>query len=353
MRVALAADFSTDSLNPADHSQFAIGFDRRDLPRLHELWDGIVLSERWSEGELTERFESAWSGLHGLGSAATGGWTGAAMAALDFAGVRGEKVLCPSNTFMATPLSIIHSGGEPVFVDCNREDLCMSFEDFERKAEEHRPRAAVVVHIGGHISFEIERIADYCRANDIFLLEDCAHAHGATWNGRRAGSWGDAGSYSFYATKTISTGEGGMLVSSRDEIVEHARAFRNYGKPDHKVEGLNLRMSEFTAAIGIVQTERLEEIVARKNEVARELLDPQYGSRLELPDGMTSGLYKYIVFEPIERSTGKVYDDPCHRIMGTGDKLPNTDWVAQNHWCVPLYYAPAVETESGALEETA
>ena len=269
------SDASLDSLNPADHSQFAIGFDRRDLPRLHELWDGIVLSERWSEGELTERFESTWSGLHGLESVATGGWTGAALAALDFAGVRGEKVLCPSNTFMATPLSIIHSGGEPVFVDCNREDLCMSFEDFERKAEEHRPRAAVIVHIGGHIAFEVERIAEYCRANDIFLLEDCAHAHGASWNGRRAGSWGDAGAYSFYATKTISTGEGGMLVSSRDEIVEHAKAFRNYGKPDHQVEGLNLRMSEFTAAIGIVQTERLEEIVARKNEVARRTARPR------------------------------------------------------------------------------
>ncbi len=311
-----------------------------------------MLSERWSEGELTSRFESAWADLHGLGSVAAGGWTGAALAALDFAGVAGKKVLCPSNTFMATPLSIIHSGGEPVFVDCNREDLCMSFEDFERKAEEHRPRAAVIVHIGGHIAFDVERIAEYCQEHGIFLLEDCAHAHGASWNGRRPGSWGDAGAYSFYATKTISTGEGGMLVSNRDEITEHARAFRNYGKPDHQVEGLNLRMSEFTAAIGLLQTERLEQIVARKNEIAREQLDPVYESRLELPDGMTSGLYKYVVFEEIERSTGKVYEDPCHRIMGTGDELPNTDWVSQNHWCVPLYYAPAVEAEK-ALEETA
>jgi perosamine synthetase len=342
-----------DSLTPADHSQFAIGFDRRDLPRLHALWDEIVLSERWSEGELTERFETAWAGLHGLGSVATGGWTGAALAALDFAGVKGEKVLCPSNTFMATPLSIIHSGGEPVFVDCNREDLCMSFEDFERKAEQHRPKAAVLVHIGGHIAFDSDRIAEYCRANDIFLLEDCAHAHGATWNGRRPGSWADAGAYSFYATKTVSTGEGGMLVSDRDEIIEHARAFRNYGKPDHEVEGLNLRMSEFTAAIGLVQTGRLEEIVARKNEIARKQLDPVYESRLGLPDGMTSGLYKYIVFEEIERSTGKVYEDPCHRIMGTGDELPNTDWVAHNHWCVPLYYAPALESDEVSVEETA
>ena len=148
-RQALPTHAASALLNPADHSQFAIGFDRRDLPRLHELWDEIVLAERWSEGEMTARFEAAWSELHGLGSVATGGWSGAALAALDFAGVRGEKVLCPSNTFMATPLAIMHSGAEPVFVDCNREDLCMSFEDFERKAEEHRPRAAVLVQIGG------------------------------------------------------------------------------------------------------------------------------------------------------------------------------------------------------------
>ncbi|MFI5027285.1 MAG: DegT/DnrJ/EryC1/StrS family aminotransferase, partial [Solirubrobacterales bacterium] len=228
-----------------------------------------MLSEQWSEGEMTSRFESAWADLHGLGSVATGGWSGAALAALDFAGVQGQKVLCPSNTFMATPLAIIRSGAEPVFVDCNREDLCTSFEDFERKAEEHKPRAAVLVHIGGHVAFEVERIAEYCRANDIFLLEDCAHAHGASWHGRRPGSWGDAGAYSFYATKTVSTGEGGMLVSNDDDLLEHARLFRNYGKPDHRVEGLNLRMSEFTAAIGLVQTARLEEIVARKNAIAR------------------------------------------------------------------------------------
>ncbi len=316
---------------------------------MHELWNQIVISERWSEGQMTTRFEAAWSDLHGLGSLATAGWSGAALAALDFAEVRGEKVLCPSNTFMATPLSIIHSGGEPVFVDCNREDLCMSFDDFERKAEEHRPRAAILVHIGGHIAFEVERIADLCRANGIFLLEDCAHAHGARWGARRPGSWGDAGAYSFYAKKTISTGEGGMLVSSREEVLEHARAFRNYGKPDYRISGLNFKMSEFTAALGLVQTERLDEIVACKNAVARKRLDPLYPSHLELPEGMISGLYKYIVFEPVEPSTGRVYKDPCHRIMGTGDELANTDWVAENHWCVPLYYAPAEEPDVPAV----
>jgi perosamine synthetase len=321
-----------------DHTRFAIGFDRRDVPRLHALWDEVFASEQWSEGTLTRRFEEAWSAWNGLGAVAFGSWTGAALAALDFAGVSGEAVLCPSNTFMAVPMAIVRAGGRPVFVDCNREDLCMSLADFERKAAEHRPRAAVLVHIGGHLAFEVEEIAACCRAEDIFLVEDCAHAHGSAWNGRRPGSWGNAGVYSFYATKTISTGEGGMLVSDDKSLLDHATTFRNYGKPDYDVIGLNFRMSEFSAAIGLVQTERLDEIVTRKNEIAHEVLDPQYPTRLVLPDGMVSGLYKYIVFEPIDRSTGKVYDRPCHRIMGTGDSLPNSDWVAESHWCVPLYY---------------
>jgi dTDP-4-amino-4,6-dideoxygalactose transaminase len=325
---------------PAEVQRFAIGFDPRDRPRLHALWDEVIDSQQWSQGEMTRRFEAAWAAWNGAGSVAMASWTGAALAALRFAGVNGAEVLCPSNTFMATPLAILAAGGRPVFVDCNREDLCMSFADFEAKAERHRPRACVLVHIGGHLAFEVERIAAYCRDHDIFLLEDCAHAHGAGFNGRRPGTFGDAGAYSLYATKTISTGEGGVLVSRNDDLLAFARRFQDYGKPEHDVAGLNFRMSEFTAALGLVQAERMEEIVAWKNAVARETLDPAHPGRLALPDGMVSGLYKYVVFDPIERSTGKVYDTPCHRQMGTGDDLPNSDWVATNHWCVPLYYRP-------------
>jgi dTDP-4-amino-4,6-dideoxygalactose transaminase len=100
-------------------------------------------------------------------------------------------------------------------------------------------------------------------------------------------------------------------------------------------------MSEFTAAMGLVQAERLDEIVAWKNTMAREHLDPVHPARLTLPDGMVSGLYKYIVFDAIERSTGRVYDQPCHRILGHPVDLPVSDWVAEHHWCVPLYYRPS------------
>ena len=326
--------------SPPDIGRFAIGFDPRDRARLHRLWDEVIDSQRWSEGPMTERFESAWESWNDAPAVATSSWAGGALAALDFAEVRGKTVLCPSNTFMATPLAALRAGARVEFVDCNRDDLCMSFADFEAKAERHRPQAAFLVHIGGHIAFEVEEIARYCLENGIFLIEDCAHAHGASWNGRKAGTWGDAGVYSLYATKTISTGEGGVLVSRRPELIEHARGYRNYGKPSHELQGLNFRMSEFTAALAAVQIERLPKIVAWKNEVARGQLDPLYPSRLELPEGMVSGLYKYVVFDWLERSTGRVYDQPCHRILGHDVELPNSDWVARNHSCVPLYYRP-------------
>lgn len=330
---------------PPDVARFAIGFDPRDRARVLALWDEVLASQQWAEGPMTRRFEELWARQHGpgVGAVATSSWSGAALAALDFAGVGpGEVVLCPSNTFMATPLAAVHLGARVEFVDCERDDLCLSLADLERKLARHRPRAVVVVHIGGHLAFRVEEIAALCRAEGVFLLEDCAHAHGATFHGRRPGTWGDAGTYSFYATKTISTGEGGMLVARDEALLEHARRYRNYGKPDHAVPGLNFRMSEFTAALGIVQAERLEEIVAWKDDVARRVLDPIHPGRLRLPDGMRSGHYKYIVFDPVETSTGKVYDQPCHRVMGHAVDLPNSDWVAEHHWCVPLYYRPAV-----------
>ena len=333
---------TTASADQAQSSaRFAIGFDHRDRARLHALIDDVLDSGRWSEADMNGRFEQAWEQYNGVPAVALGSWAGGALAALDFAQIEpGDTVLCPSNTFMATPLAAIRAGANVEFVDCNRDDLCMSHDDFEAKADKHRPKAAFLVHIGGHIAFEVERIAAYCAENGIFLIEDCAHAHGASWSGRKAGTYSDVGVYSLYATKTISTGEGGVLVSKHEDVIEHARTFRNYGKPSYEVHGLNFRMSEFTAALGLVQIERLPEIVAWKNDTARTHLDPQYPSHIDLPEGMVSGLYKYIVFDWLERSTGRVYDEPCHRIMGHQVDLPNTDWVARNHSCVPLYYRP-------------
>lgn len=318
--------------------KFTIGFEKEDTKALHGYWDEIIATQKWSEGKFTQLFEEKWSAHNALESVSFSSWGGAALAALEYFKLSGKTVLCPSNTFMATPLSAVKAGAKVEFVDCNKDDLCISFEDLKKKIDIYNPAAVWVVHIGGHIAFEIEKISKYCKDKGIVLLEDCAHAHGASWRGKKPGSWGDAGVYSFYATKTVSTGEGGMLVSGNKELLEFAKKYRNYGKFEYKVEGLNYRINEFAAAIGCLQTDRLNDIVAWKNEYAKKHLDTKYAKRLKFPEGMVSGYYKYIVFEPVEKSTGKVYDLPCHRIMNKDYELPNTDWVANNHWCPPLYY---------------
>lgn len=318
--------------------KFTIGFEKEDAKTLHGHWDDIMASGQWSEGKFTKMFEEKWSTLHNIDSIAFSSWGGAALAALEFFDVKDKVVLCPSNTFMATPLSIIKAGGKVEFVDCRKDDLCMDLDNLKKKIEQYKPAAVFIVHIGGHIAFQIDEIARLCKSKNIKLIEDCAHAHGSHWNEKRAGEWGDAGVYSFYATKTISTGEGGILVTKNKDLAEFARKYRNYGKFEYKIEGLNYRMNEFTAAIGCVQAGRLNDIVGWKNEFVKKHLDPKFSARLKFPEGMVSGYYKYIVFEPIEKSTGKVYDLPCHKIMGRTYSLPNTEWVAANHWCVPLYY---------------
>lgn len=318
--------------------KFTIGFEKEDTRKLHKMWDEIIEIHTWTEGKFTQMFEEKWSAYNNAYSVAFSSWGGAALAALEFFDVKNKIVLCPSNTFMATPLSVVKAGGSIEFVDCNKNDLCLSLEDLKVKVKKYNPVAVWMVHIGGHIAFQIKEISKFCKDKGIILLEDCAHAHGASWNGKKAGTWGDVGIYSFYATKTISTGEGGMLVTKNQDLVEYSKKYRNYGKFDYKVEGLNYRINEFTAAIGCIQTERLDQIVAWKNEYVQKHLDLKFSNRVICPKGMVSGYYKYIVFDPIEKSTGKVYDQPCHTIMKKDYELPNTDWISKNHWCVPIYY---------------
>jgi len=316
--------------------KFKIGFDKSDTKKLHEYWDDIIKRERWTEGYYTKKFEELWAEYCGTKYAvAFGGWSSAARCALEYFDVKGKKVICPSNTFMATPLSIKKAGGRVVFCDCSRNDLCMDIESLSMVIL--KGTLVFLVHIGGHIAFEVEQLIAMCKSYGHPVIEDCAHAHGALYKGNRAGTFGDCGIYSFTATKTISTGEGGMLVTDNQQLYEFAMMWRNYGKFAHIVEGENGRMSEFNAAIGVVQTMRLDDIVEWKNEYVDKNYKGKY-NMVELPDGMISGYYKAITFDEIDNSTGLVYDVGCHRIMKRSVNLPETDWVNKHHWCLPVYY---------------
>ena len=149
----------------------------------------------------------------------------------------------------ALPVEHVHgdaAGGDPrgrevQFVDCNREDLCMSFADFEAKAERHKPRAAFLVHIGGHIAFDVRADRRLLREHGIFLIEDCAHAHGASWNGRKAGDLRRRRRLLAVRDQDDLDRRGRRArLDAAPEVIEHARAFRNYGKPTYEVHGAEL-----------------------------------------------------------------------------------------------------------------
>lgn len=340
-------------------------FEEEYREKFYRLLDEVFESNFWSDGKMTRRFEEKFEEFTGLPSCAvTSGGTGL-LAILEYVGVRDQEVIVPANTFWATAQVAKKAGARVVYADCNREDLCMNYEDMVSKVTSET-KAVIVVHIGGHIAFEIEKIAKYCEKHHIALIEDCAHAHGAEWNGKTAGSYGLAGSYSFYATKTMPLGEGGMIVSKNRELISWMKKFRNYGKEVLKgnivtyplKDGFNYRINEFTAALGIVQMERLPVILEWKRKLAKKF-DQIFDKHVMMPDGMLSGYYKYIVFDQtLREETGKVFNatDFGNEIEGITLNLPNSYWVAKHHKCAPIYYGwekaelPVEEIEKYLLE---
>lgn len=323
-----------------------IPFEEEYRKKFYELEDQIFNSNFWSEGKMLRTFEEKFGGYVKLGAKAVSSGGAGLLAILDYIDVNGKDVLIPSNTFWADARAVKLAGGNPIYVDCNRNDLCMSFEDMKASITGNT-KAVIVVHIGGHIAFQIEEIAAFCKEKGIYLIEDCAHVHGAWWNGKTGGHYGFAGAYSFYATKTMPLGDGGMVVSRDKDFLKWIEEYRNYGKEviDGHVyyrlpNGFNFRLSEFSAALGIVQMERLDKILKFKRTLAKKY-DQIFENRLHFPEGMVSGYYKYIVFDTeLKQETGQVFGsrDLGHIIDCMGMELPNSVWVTLHHKCVPIYY---------------
>jgi len=332
-----------------------IPFEKKYREKYVKLVEKIFDSNFLSEGSMVKTFEDKFSQFVDIPSIAVTNGGSALFAMYEYIGVSGSEVIVPANTFWATSAAAKKAGAKVVYADCNKEDLCLSFNDLQKKVTQNT-KAIVVVHIGGHIAFEIEKIAAFCKENNIHLIEDCAHAHGAKFNNKTAGSWGLGGAYSFYATKTMPLGEGGMICSNDNSFLEWLKYYRNYGKKVsngevsyHISNGFNFRMNEVTAALGIVQIERLPEILSWKHHLAKKF-DDIFDNRIKFPVGMESGYYKYIVFDyNLNEQTGKVFNttDFGNEIdqMKAGNEndqvkvdLKNSYWIAEHHKCVPIWY---------------
>lgn len=234
-----------------------------------------------SAGQYIDQFESGWADYCGMehGIAVSNGTTALqlAVALLDLK--PGDEVIMPTFTIISCALAVIANGGVPVLVDSNRHNWQMDVQQIEHKIT-RRTRAIMAVHIYGHPA-DMDVVSVLSKKYRLFVIEDASEAHGARYNGRKCGGLGDISTFSFYANKLITTGEGGMVLIRRPDLAEKGRSLRNLGFQKsrrflHETIGYNFRMTNMQAALGVAQMERIEQIVDRKREIAQK-----YNKRLE------------------------------------------------------------------------
>ena len=232
-------------------------------------------------------------------------------------GIKNKRFMVPTQTFAASVNCIIRTGNTPLIVDVDSETQCLSLDIIKENMTDDMG-GVVLVHMSGLITPEMEEIEKYCKDNDLFLVTDDAHSYGSELYNeykderRCAGTFGDAGVFSFYPSKIITTAEGGLITTNDDELAEKCRVVRNHGtrRNDGEFQGLdygytcdmpstNYRMSEFHAVLGLAQNKYLNSFIERRNEIA-EIYDERLSKVdwLQTPfkdDNIKQTYWQYIV----------------------------------------------------------
>jgi len=251
-----------------------IPFDQEDRRFLHEGMEDIVDSGFLTLGKWTSRFEETFAAFAGSRyCVAVSSGTAALEVILRALRIERGSVIVPTNTFLATALAAIHAGNRVIFADSDPGTLALDVADVERRIAADT-RAVILVHIGGIMSPAWEELKRLCDQRGLHLIEDCAHAHGCSIDGRHAGSLGVGGAFSFFPTKVFTTGEGGAIVTNDEEVYRRSSMIRNQGKnPElgNRISelGHNFRMSEFTALVGVQQMRKAESVLDERRRIAR------------------------------------------------------------------------------------
>jgi dTDP-4-amino-4,6-dideoxygalactose transaminase len=350
-----------------------------------------VASSWWSMGPRVAEFEHAFAAFCGArhAFAVSNGTAAIHLALLACECGPGDEVILPSLNFVAAANVVVHTGAQPVFCDISgTHDLNLDAEDVAAAVTD-RTKALLVLHYGGH-PCDMDSIRAIAERHGVAVIEDAAHAPGATWNGKACGTLGDVGCFSFFSNKNLPIGEGGMVVTDDAPLADRIRLFRSHGMTtltwdrhrghahsyDVVERGFNYRLDEVRAAIGLVQLDRLP----AANE-ARSRLFSQYAERLGSIEGLTipfssppeavvssNHLAVAVLPEGVERDAVRsaleaeriqtsVHYPPIHRFSAYRDDaaraLPKTEEVAERILTLPLYPQLAsaqVETVASGLE---
>ena len=331
-----------------------------DRNRLEPAIQRVLESGWYVLGKECEAFEAAFASFVGVaGSVGVSSGTDALELALRSARVEGgDEVILPALTSSASATAVVRAGAVPVIVDVDSETLTID-PDSARSAVSSRTRAIMPVHLYGH-PCEMDELADLADEHEIVLVEDCAQAHGAAWQGRMVGSFGQVSAFSFYPTKNLpALGDGGALVSDDRSILERATLLRQYGWRERQVSaevGMNSRLDELQAA---VLSERLTTLKAR-NERRRDIAT-RYDAALScydmcLPTEQSSArsVYHQYVIRLADRDglqthllenrivASVLYPVPLHlqdafRDYPRVDRLDRSEQAARELLCLPIF----------------
>jgi dTDP-4-amino-4,6-dideoxygalactose transaminase len=322
-------------------------------------------------GSQVSRFEDEFASYvnrdHGI---ATNSCTSALEATLRAIDISNQEVIVPAQTFIATGSAVVSAGGRPVFAEINPENYCLSMEGVRRQITAETA-AVILVHFGGLVPSYVDELRDLCDQNDICLIEDAAHAHGAKRDGKPAGSFGHVGCFSFYATKNMTTGEGGMVVTDDDKLAKRASSIRNRGidtdadKELYSNIGSNYRMSELAGILGRSQLEHLDNFVDHRNKIARvynrKLTELTESNSITYIDGkgdtrhahwrytikLQRGINRIAIRNAVKKAGIDIdwaYDPPLHlqpvfkRLYDTHQGLlPTSEEAMSQHICLPIH----------------
>ena len=322
-------------------------------------------------GPYVKEFETAWSKFTECQySIAVNSCTTALETILRCVGVSNRSVLVPTYTFYATPMSVINAGGSVIFGDISPKTLSLSLETVEKNVRDDTV-AIIMVHVAGIISDEIIKIRKFCDKKNIILIEDAACAHGAELNQVKAGTLGHVSAFSFHHSKVLTTGEGGMISTDDYDLNVETRIIRAIGLNrsinNWEVfgQGNNYKMSEITAALGLLHVKNAEKILQDRRDLAKfydkNIEFNSNVSRFIMPPGSISSYYKYVIqvshpeLKDVIRARlenefeiflpPNIYDHACHlqgfsshpSVLNRDDDFSNSMYMIDHHVCLNMY----------------
>jgi len=320
----------------------------------------VLKSGHLVSGERVEEFEKKFARYINVKHAiATSNGTSALHTALLSLGIMpGDEIITTAFSFIASSNCILFVGAKPVFVDIDPKTYNIDPDEIKKNIT-NKTRAVLIVHLFGQ-PCEMEQLVDICKEKHLLLIEDACQAHGAEYDGKKVGSFGDVATFSFYATKNMTTGEGGMITTNNDEVAEKSKLIVNQGQSKkyyHTALGFNFRMTEIQAALGIFQLKKLDDVNKKRIKNAKfmtkslldtkELVTPfvspkvrhvfhQYAIRSKQRDKLQTYLLNKGIQTAIHYPV-PIYRQPIYQSLGFNINLKNTEMVSRDILSLPVH----------------